>query len=480
MFWRGLAGYLPANIVQGLVGLGTIVVFTRLLTPAQFGDYALGFSVMALVHTATFTWNEAALARFQVAADERGDGAHHLRTVYGAWLALLAPLAICAGVALALPLRPELKIAVLAGLAAVLPRSLAKLAQERRRALGQAQASAGLDMMQTLGGFAVGAGLARAGLGGAAPLLGLGAGAALAAVAASAGDLRALRGGRFDAPRLKTHAVYGGPVAISLIFALALASLDRLLLGAFLDAEAVGAYHAGYSLANRTLDVAFIWLGAAGGPALVAALERGGPGSLAQAARDQAALMLTLTLPAAAGLALVARPLSELMIGEALRGQAQAVTPWIALSGLCAGLTTYYFHQAFTLGRRTGMLLTAMALPAAANLALNLALIPRFGLPGALWATAASYALGLVASTWLGRRALALPIPWTAAGQALAATALMAAAVMALPSPGGLVELALKASVGGAVYATAAAALDIGGLRTALQHALRRRVGAPA
>ena len=34
MFWRGLVGYLPANLVQGIVGLLSIVVFTRLLSPA--------------------------------------------------------------------------------------------------------------------------------------------------------------------------------------------------------------------------------------------------------------------------------------------------------------------------------------------------------------------------------------------------------------------------------------------------------------
>ena len=41
-----------------------IVVFTRLLTPAQYGQYALGFSAMALAHTLCFTWLEAAMARF--------------------------------------------------------------------------------------------------------------------------------------------------------------------------------------------------------------------------------------------------------------------------------------------------------------------------------------------------------------------------------------------------------------------------------
>ena len=119
----------------------------------------------------------------------------------------------------------------------------------------------------------------------------------------------------------------------------------------------MGVYHAGYSLANRTLDVMFIWLGAAGGPALIVALERGGHDALQKAAREQGALMLALTLPASVGLALVARPLADVMVGPALRDGAAAVTPWIAASALFSGLTTYYTHQAFTLGRRTGLLI---------------------------------------------------------------------------------------------------------------------------
>ena len=37
MFWRGVWGYLPANIVQGVVGFLAIILFTRLLSPKDFG-----------------------------------------------------------------------------------------------------------------------------------------------------------------------------------------------------------------------------------------------------------------------------------------------------------------------------------------------------------------------------------------------------------------------------------------------------------
>jgi O-antigen/teichoic acid export membrane protein len=153
------------------------------------------------------------------------------------------------------------------------------------------------------------------------------------------------------------------------------------------------------------------------------------------------------------------------MVGPALRDGAAMVTPWIAASALCSGLTTYYTHQAFTLGRRTGLLLFAMSIPAAANVALNLVLIPRLGLTGAMIATTASYGLGLAASVALGRLARSLPIPLGDGLKAGAATLVMAAVVMRLPALGGAAELLAKTMAGALIYALAAYVFDVGGLR---------------
>jgi O-antigen/teichoic acid export membrane protein len=99
-------------------------------------------------------------------------------------------------------------------------------------------------------------------------------------------------------------------------------------------------------------------------------------------------------------------------------------------------------------------------------LVLNLMLIPRFGLDGALWATLASYALGLLASFGLGRRALALPIPWQSLARSSLATAAMAVVVLGVPAWGGFWELAAKASAGAAVYGLVAFSLDVCGVRS--------------
>lgn len=479
MFRRGLIGYLPANIVQGLVGLLTIVVFTRLLTPAQYGGYALALSVMTLAHTSLFTWVEAALARFQARAVEQGDVHHHLATLMRAFAVLAIVFPALAGVAVWLaPLSPSLKVAVGVGLAAIIFRSLIRIVQERRRADGEVMAASALDMAQTAGGFAIGVLAITLGAGAAGPMIGLGSIAVICLAFTLRKELALAKEGRFESARIIDYARYGVPVSLSLILSLVIATTDRFLLAAFLDESAVGVYHAGYSLANRTLDVMFVWLGMAGGPAMVAALERGGRAALAETAREQSSFMILLTLPSAVGVALVAGPLAQLMVGGALSAGAAHVTPWVAFGAFFSGMTTYYFHQAFTLGRKTHLLFAAMIIPAGANLLLNLILIPPFGIAGAMWSTAASYGLGAAMSWLLGRRSMPLPLPLDVIWRAGLACAAMAVVVMQIPAVGGLLELALKASVGGIVYAAVVLALDAGGLRSRgreILHGLRAR-----
>lgn len=479
MFWRGVLGYLPVNVVQGVVGLLTIILFTRVLTPTEYGAYALAFSVYTLVQTCLLTWTEAAMARFLAARIQDGRIADHFATLYRLWLvaALLVPVGGAVALAVA-PLHQTLEIALAAAFGAVLVNSLVRMAQERRRAAGEVSGAALLSMAQNAGGFALGLGFALTGLGGAAPILGVGAISVLCVALVLPRELKFMAGGRFDKDLAKAYAAYGLPVSMSLILALVLASTDRLLLAAFLDEATVGVYHAGYSLGSRTLDVVFIWLGMAGGPALIQALERGGQAALDEAAREQAGFMALLTLPAAVGLALVARPLAELMVGESMRDGASHVTPWIAASGWLSGVTTYYLLQAFTLARRTPLLIVSMSAPALANVILNLVLIPRLGLDGALWATTISYGLGAVAAWALGRRACPLPIPWDVLAKAGGACLAMAACVSALPSRGGVLELVLKAGVGAVVYGALALGLDLGGLRGKLSLILRRKAHA--
>jgi O-antigen/teichoic acid export membrane protein len=404
------------------------------------------------------------MARFFLAEPDDDGRAALFATLYRTFavMALVLPIA-AAGVLYLLPLSAGLKAAILAGLCATIVRSLLKMAQERRRAAGKVGSYALIDIAQTAGAFGLGLLGARYGMGGAAPLAGSAFASALLCLFVLPPDLLRAARGRFDLSRLRAASAYGVPVAASLI--MSLSNTDRVVLAGFMGEEAVGAYHAGYSLANRTLDVMFVWLGMAGWPAAVAALERGGRVELERVASAQVRFMLFIALPACAGLALVAAPLAGLMVGASMSARAAEVTRWIAFSAIFSGLNTHYFNTAFTLARRTGRLFAAIAIPAAANLALTLALVPRFGIAGAMAAALLSYMLGTVTAVVLARDGMALPFPAGDFARTAAATLVMSGCVLLLPSSGGLGELALKASVGALAYGLAALALDAGDIR---------------
>ena len=465
MFWRGVWGYLPANIIQGLVGFGAIMVFTRLLSAEDFGRYAIAFSITTLVHVGTYSWLEAAMARFW-AAERDQSLADHFMTLYRmtAVVTVLA-LPVVAMVLWLTPIGPGLKLAIAAGLAGIPIRCLAKLAQERYRAAGEVTRSAAMDIAVSLGGFAIGVACALNGLGAASPLIGLAIAPLLTLPFVLPGELRQARGGTHYRSRLFGYAKYGYPIAGGLGLSLIMASTDRFLLEIFMGSAAVGAYHAGYSLASRTLDVLFIWLGAAGTPALIMAWERGSRDAFLKAAHEQASTFILIGLPAAVGVALVARPLADFTIGEDLRAAAASVTPWIALSALLSGVTAYYLSQSFALGRRTDRLLLTLCIPAGANVVLNLLLVPRMGVMGAAIATTTSFGIGVLSSIAMGRRIVAMPIPWDALVRCGLACAAMAAAVLSLPSPGGVMEIVLKAGVGAVVYASVVIMLNAAGVR---------------
>jgi O-antigen/teichoic acid export membrane protein len=213
---------------------------------------------------------------------------------------------------------------------------------------------------------------------------------------------------------------------------------------------------------------------------MVMALERGGREALRHTALEQGSTLILIGLPAAVGLSLVARPLAELMIGPDLRTAAALVTPWIAASAFMSGLIAYYFGFGFTLGKKTGLLLVTMAIPAVSNIGLNLVLIPRMGVTGAAVATAVSFAIGLAACLLISRRAIALPIPWEALIRCGVASAGMALVVWRLPPLGGLLELIMDAGVGGAVYAALALTLNAAGVRDVLNRLIQARRSAPA
>ena len=289
MIWRRLSGYFPASLAGGLASVGAVYALTRLLSPADYGFYALALTTMGIIYTLSVTWAEASAYRFAGAALPRGELPNHIRTV----LALLAcsaaiGIALMTGAVL-IASDPALRLALAVAMTTMALAPLVNAAQEMNRALDRVSRYSTLRMIQDLGAFALGACLAwQTGLGPAAPFAGLASVLALLAFIEGRRLWRESRGGRFEPARVRPYLAYGVPVAIALALNIALDAGDRFLIALFLGPEAVGIYAAGYGLADKSVGLLCIWAGAAGGPMMMAAWEREGAHGVREASAHAA------------------------------------------------------------------------------------------------------------------------------------------------------------------------------------------------
>ena len=476
MIWRRLFGYFPASLAGGLASFGGVFALTRLLSPADYGFYALALTTMGIVYTLSITWAEAAAYRFAGEAQASGKTPDHIRTIM-----LLLAASSALGIALMLgailiATDPMLRMALTAAMSTMVLAPLVNAAQEMNRAQQRVSRYSTLRVCQDIGAFALGTFLAwQTGLGPAAPFAGLASVLALLATVEGSRLWRESKGGEFRPERVKPYLSYGVPVALALALNIALDAGDRFLIALFLGPEAVGVYAAGYGIADKSVGLLCAWAAAAGAPMMMAAWEREGPEAVREVSRHLARTLLLIAAPAAAGLALVAQPLSEVMIGEDMRAQAASIMPWIALSGLINGFVLHYVSEAYQLSHRTDLRAWLMLIPALANLALNAILLPWIGLMGAVYSTVACYALALLLLAGVARKLAPLSWPWRDFLKVAGACSAMAIAVRMAPSTGGMTELLMKASVGATIYVMTALVLDAAGARAALQQFTSRR-----
>jgi O-antigen/teichoic acid export membrane protein len=454
----------PLQIAQALIGFGAIAAFTRLMSAEDFGRYALALSISMAAHTLAFTWAEAAAFRFFAAARAEKRLADHFATLLALATALgLAVIVFTAVVLSFAGLRDDIAALSLFAAGAAVLRFIARLGRESDRAALAFGRYAVLETIYLMVGFAVGVALlVMFDFGPAAPFAGLLAAGALVALIDLPRLMRNARGGETSFARSVTYASYGAPLALALAVDLGVQALARLVLAGEAGTAPLGAYAAAFGLA-RALDIVFMGVSAAFAPLVFAAYEEKGADAARDAARGGFVLLAAITVPASIGLALLAQPIATLMVGEALRAETAAALPWLALAGLMSGFSLYYWSEAFQLTRRTGQRALLMLAPGAVQLGATLMLTQTHGAVGAAMSAAIGAIVGCGLLSVVGRGLIALPVSVNTLLRAMAATALMAAGVMAAPDQSGLF---VKVVIGASIYAAAALAFDLLGARS--------------
>ena len=479
MMGRSTLAYIPVNLANIIVSFGTVVILTRLLNSEEFGRYGIAMVTLQFTHMGLFTWMEAAMARFQARAEREDDVNSHLKTLYSYALGVSAAgLALIMLTLWVLPISQLMKTILIVALGSAAIQIFFNLGMEAHKAAHRIKRYSFSYSTQMLMGFTIGILLIlTTPLREVAPYIGI----IIALLVVLAIDipfmLKQMKGGEVQPKKLKVYFHYGMPICISLLLAYALNSADMYIIKWIMGDASVGQYNAGYNLANRSIEMLFVWLSMAATPIAVTLMEREGVERSKEIMKDYGASLLWIAMPAATGIALVSKEFG-FILGESVRAEAVTVMPMIAFAGVLNGLISYYAQRAFMLSGKTSMFVWAMVPPVLLNIVLNLWLIPIHGLMGAVYATVVSYGLGFILAVMIGRRFYPLPIPVRATLEIGFACICMAAAVLALPDTSHLpdfVALVIKAAIGASIYGAVCMAINAANSRTFIKGLLDKR-----
>ncbi|KFL29959.1 polysaccharide biosynthesis protein [Devosia riboflavina] len=474
---RQVSSYMLANIVSAMFGFASVVIFTRLLGPSEYGIYIIGFSIAAMISSLAFGWIKASVVPFTA----HDDGADLRATTGFAFIALipLVPILYFAISAFA----PQYQDYLLAAILLAFGIGFFEFYLETFRARQQTIPYLWATVIRAALALALSLVLVLVfDFGGAGLVLSVMASYFATSLIFASMVWQSPRK-PFDPAMLRAMLVFGLPMTVSGAVFVLQSMLDRFVLAGSLGEHAAGIYGASADLVRQIILFPGVAIGTAVAPIAVQLLARGEKAELDRHLVDSTEMLLGVLAPAVAGLAIIAAKLASLVLGADFRLDAANLIPLIALAWLFRSFSYQLLHVSFQIRKTPGLMLAqGLAILVINALALFI-LVPRFGLMGTAFALVISEAAGIVIGYLLTRRAYPLPLdprPFLKVGLATLGMAVPTYLVdRALPDMG-VLDIALPVLVGVLTYGLCAYALDIAGIRSRLKTLRTRSSPLPA
>jgi O-antigen/teichoic acid export membrane protein len=398
--------YVAARVIPLALAALAVPVYTRLLSPEEYGYYAKVMALVFLADAALFQWARMGLLRhmhlYQHGADQlRGE------LILASWIPGTIVISVI-GI-LVWFLRPDSVVTVIWVLAIASIYAWQEFVAFDAIARQKPRVYSGIASTKSGLALAVGALLAILDFGADAALIGVLIGCLLAPfVFGRESWQRAI----LRLPKIETFkpvAAYSLPLIPTFILAWIMQLSDRLIIAYLLGNTAVGQYAVGYDLAQFGVGALLVAVNLAAYPMAVKAMDSAGPSAARDQVKKNGELLLSLAMAAAVGVTILAAPLASILVGREFQDSTAAILPMVAIAAAVAGLKAYHFDVALHLGQRTSALAYCALLGATVNIGLNFLLIPVLGIVGAAWATGGGYLVAAVASFWFGRSVFEMP-----------------------------------------------------------------------
>jgi O-antigen/teichoic acid export membrane protein len=277
---------------------------------------------------------------------------------------------------------------------------------------------------------------------------------------------------KFDGTGLAAVAKTGLPLTLSLTL-LAISSVtDRFMIANLVGAADAGKYVAALDLVRQTLMMPAMSAAAAFFPLAIQIHARHGDTAVRSHLAECVELLLSITLPACLGFAVISTHVANVILGADFRELAAQTMPIIAVAVIFQILTQQYLHASFLLSGRNSFYLINTASIIAANVILSYVLVSHYGTVGAAWARLGADVIGFACALVLSRWAFPIPLPLGRLALTMIAGLFMALTVGALDRSLHVADLTACVVLAGAglvVYAAFCWLFDISRIRGRLK-----------
>jgi len=394
--------YLFGRGLPGVISVLAVFLYTRLLSPSEYGQYALAVGGISAASAISIYWVRLSVLRFFSAW-----GKNVVMETAKLGFFVSAGLASMTLACMLFIFKFPVGNIILATWGLFIALGWFDLNLEVMRAEMKPGRYVTLLLIKASFGLSIGFLLVRAGYGAVGAVAGL-----LCGVLVAFFGLDWSVWGKFkckpifDRKKIAQFFRYGAPLALVFAMSAVMGYLDRFMIALLLDTGEAGLYAASYDLTAQLLTFLMVSVYMAGQPVIFKSFEEDGFDRANVHLDQYGFLLLAIGLPAVVGMSLLRKGFAGMALGPEFSASAAGLIPYISVATFFGGLKAFYADFAFQLTHKTLLQVVPVFCGVVLNVMLNLFLIPWRGIEGAAIATLISFFTSFALSVYLGKHHL--------------------------------------------------------------------------
>ena len=461
--------YGSTTVIKGIFSFLRIAIYTRMLSPAEYGDFAVVMSLVGFTDAFAFQWVRQAVMR-HITHEKSHDDIPYLSNallIYG----LLSVLAIAVSAVM-------LFFGVVSGAGFTLVYELLGLIVVTEALsnlmilMARVRLKHGLffilNVIKPVLSMVLGVALIYSGMSVSGALYGLLIALALACFIGAIGtdDFRAVRLTFVSKDVLRGILTFGLPLIIVFSLQSAIKATDRILLNVLIGNDITGLYAAAQDIPFRLLNLLAQAIHLAAYPLAVRQLDHDSEESCRKQLAVNFTFMFGIMIPAAIGMAVLAPGMASIFVGAAFRPFAVDYLGFFVAVSFINCVTQYYFILPFNLAKKNRLLVIPFLTGAVLNLVIGWFAIPVYGAGGAIVGSFLAYSMVLAVILILGHKIFPVPVPVKSLAQIVFSAIVMGAVVYMIGGCTDNVILFFVSVLAGiSVYGAMVFAFDVGQIR---------------